>query len=76
MMNEVPNLTPTRSGLGGTLRLIGLFVLLLLASFAALVVLEVISQEQLAALGTKIGLLIAIVVATALGIAALMAGRR
>jgi len=67
---------PTRSGLGGTLRLIGLFVLLLLAGFAVLLVLGVITQEQLAQAGTRIGLLIAIAVATALGIAALMGGRR
>jgi len=66
----------TRSGLGGTLRLIGLFVLLLLAGFAVLVVLGVLTQEQLAAAGTRIALLVAIVVATALGIAALMSGRR
>lgn len=67
---------PTRGGLGGTLRVIGLFVLLLLAGFAVLVVIGVLTQEQLAAAGTRIALLVAIVVATALGIAALMSGRR
>ena len=65
-----------RSGLGGTLRLIGVLVLLLLAGFATLIVLDVIPREQLAELGTRIGLLIAIGVATVLGIAALMSGRR
>lgn len=67
---------PTRSGLGGTLRVIGLFVLLLLAGFAVLLVLGVITQEQLAEASTRIALLIAIAVVTALGIAALMSGRR
>ena len=51
-------------------------MLLLLAGFAVLLVLGVITQEQLAQAGTRIGLLIAIAVATALGIAALMGGRR
>ncbi len=73
-MNEDSH--PTRSGIGGSLRLIGLFVLLLLATFAVLVVLDVITQEQLAEVGTKVALLIAIVVATVLGVAALMGGRR
>jgi len=66
----------TGSGLGGTLRSIGVLAVLALAGLAALVVLDVIPREQLAEWGTKIGLLAAIAVAAAGGIAALMGGRR
>jgi hypothetical protein len=66
----------TAGGLGGTLRLVGMFVVLVLAGFAAALVLDVISQDQLKELGTKVGLLIAIGVGAVFAIAALMRGRR
>ncbi|MFN7751341.1 MAG: hypothetical protein ACK5TE_03635 [Pseudomonadota bacterium] len=66
----------TAGGLGGTLRLVGMFVVLVLAGFAAALVLDVISQDQLKELGTKVGLLVAIGVGAVFAIAALMRGRR
>lgn len=67
---------PTAGGLGGMLRLVGLFVVLVLAGFAALLVLDVITPDRFKELGTKVALLIAIGVGAVLAIAALMRGRR
>ncbi len=70
-----PNEPESRGGLPALLRAVGALAVLVLALIGVLAVLDIISAEELRQWFTKAGLVIAIVIATAVALFVLARGR-
>lgn len=66
----------TGGGVGGSLRLVGLFAVLCLAALATLFVFDAIPREELADTAVKVFALLGIAAVTVVAAAALLGGRR